>query len=48
MIGAVVGLVTITPAAGFVTPMGALAMGVLRLEPMLPFACCRVFELTTV
>jgi Amt family ammonium transporter len=25
--GAVVGLVTITPAAGFVTPMGALAMG---------------------
>ena len=29
MIGAVVGLVTITPAAGFVTPMGALAMGVL-------------------
>ena len=26
---AVVGLVTITPAAGFVTPMGAIAMGVL-------------------
>jgi Amt family ammonium transporter len=25
--GAVVGLVTITPAAGFVTPMGAMAMG---------------------
>jgi Amt family ammonium transporter len=25
--GAVVGLVTITPAAGFVTPMGAIAMG---------------------
>ena len=29
MIGAVVGLVTITPAAGFVSPMGAIAMGVL-------------------
>mgnify|MGYP001169333649 CR=1 FL=1 len=28
-IGAVVGLVTITPAAGFVTPMGAIAMGAL-------------------
>ena len=28
-IGAVVGLVTITPAAGFVTPMGAMAMGLL-------------------
>ncbi len=27
--GAVVGLVTITPAAGFVTPMGALVMGLL-------------------
>ncbi len=27
--GAVVGLVTITPAAGFVTPMGAIAMGLL-------------------
>ncbi|MEE2787760.1 MAG: ammonium transporter [Myxococcota bacterium] len=27
MIGAVVGLVTITPAAGFVTPIGALCMG---------------------
>ena len=27
MIGAVVGLVTITPAAGFVTPLGAIAMG---------------------
>ncbi len=26
---AVVGLVTITPAAGFVTPMGAIAMGIL-------------------
>ena len=29
MIGAVVGLVTITPAAGFVSVMGAMAMGVL-------------------
>ena len=29
MIGAVVGLVTITPAAGFVTPVGALCMGAL-------------------
>ena len=29
MIGAVVGLVTITPAAGFVTPLGAIAMGAL-------------------
>ena len=29
MIGAVVGLVTITPAAGFVTPLGAIVMGAL-------------------
>ncbi|MEL6742405.1 MAG: hypothetical protein AAFO67_02255, partial [Planctomycetota bacterium] len=29
MIGAVVGLVTITPAAGYVSPMGAIAMGIL-------------------
>ena len=29
MIGAVVGLVTITPAAGFVTPLGAILMGAL-------------------
>ena len=41
-IGAVVGLVTITPAAGFVTPMGAIAMGV--IGALIAFGAVKLFR----
>ena len=41
-IGAVVGLVTITPAAGFVTPMGAIAMGF--IGALVAFGAVKVFR----
>jgi Amt family ammonium transporter len=44
--GAVVGLVTITPAAGFVTPMGAMAMGAIGAS--VSFVVIQVFSKFTV
>ena len=49
MIGAVVGPVTITPAAGFVTPLGAIAMGAIgSVAAFTRLSCLVGLELTIV